>query len=128
MFQAHNWALSTLGCQALQVRRPAALAAVSDAATREGGKHGSWPGLEQGGEREAGGCRLRAAAAQQADKIDWAKVGAACTVIGGIAVIHGMRHHRWLYIHTIGVVLGIAAAIAPPLIKLAGAKRAPETG
>jgi hypothetical protein len=67
-------------------------------------------------------------AAQQADKIDWAKAGAAGTVIGGIAVIHGMRHRRWRYIHTIGVVLGIAAAIAPPLIKLAGAKRAPETG
>jgi hypothetical protein len=67
-------------------------------------------------------------AAQQADKIDWAKVGATGTVIGGIAVIHGMRHRRWRYLHTIGVVLGIAAAIAPPVIRLAGAKRAPETG
>jgi hypothetical protein len=66
-------------------------------------------------------------AAQQAGKIDWAKVGAAGTVIGGIAVIHGMRHRRWRYIHTAGVVLGIAAAIAPPVTKLAGAKRAPET-
>jgi predicted alpha-1,6-mannanase (GH76 family) len=68
-------------------------------------------------------------AAQQADKIDWAKVGAAGTVIGGIAVIHGMKQRRWRYIHTLGVVLGIAAAIVPGLIRIfARSPRAPETG
>jgi predicted alpha-1,6-mannanase (GH76 family) len=68
-------------------------------------------------------------AAQQADKIDWKIVGAFGTVIGGIAVINGMRHRRWRYIHTLGVVLGIAAAIAPRLIRIfGGAARTPKTG
>jgi hypothetical protein len=62
--------------------------------------------------------------------IDWKKVGAAGTVIAGIAVIHGMKTRTWRYIHTGGVVLGITAAVAPYLIKRksAGAAQAPETG
>ena len=44
--------------------------------------------------------------------IDWEKVRAAGAIIGGISVIVGLRHHRWRYIHTFGVVLAIAAAAA----------------
>ena len=44
--------------------------------------------------------------------IDWAKVRAASAVIAGICVLHGVRHRRWRYLHTFGVVLGVAAAAA----------------
>ncbi len=45
-------------------------------------------------------------------KIDWRKVGAAGSVIGGIAVMHGVKTRKWRYIHTFGVILGLAAAAA----------------
>ena len=97
------------------------MAPVGGSAIREGGSMAekAKPGV-------AGFVR---SAAQQADKIDWKIVGAFGTVIGGIAVINGMRHRRWRYIHTLGVVLGIAAAIAPRLIRIfGGAARTPKTG
>ena len=47
--------------------------------------------------------------------IDWTKVRAAGAVIAGISVIHGFRHRRWRYIHTSGVVPGVAAAVAARL-------------
>jgi hypothetical protein len=47
--------------------------------------------------------------------IDWTKVRAAGGVIAGLSVIHGLRHHRWRYTHTFGVVLGIGAAAAARL-------------
>ena len=42
--------------------------------------------------------------------IGWKKVRAAGAVIAGMSVILGVRHRRWRYTHTVGVVLGIAAA------------------
>ena len=47
--------------------------------------------------------------------IDWKKVRAAGGVIAGLSVILGVRHRRWRYAHTFGVVLGIAAAAAAHL-------------
>jgi hypothetical protein len=47
--------------------------------------------------------------------IDWKKVRAAGVVIAGLSVILGVRHRRWRYTHSIGVVLGIAAAAAARL-------------
>jgi len=47
--------------------------------------------------------------------IDWKKVRAAGAVIAGISVLLGVRHRRWRYTHTVGVVLGIAAAAAARL-------------
>jgi hypothetical protein len=47
--------------------------------------------------------------------IDWTKVRAAGGVIAGLSVIHGLRHDRWRYIHTFGVVLEIGAAAAARL-------------
>jgi predicted alpha-1,6-mannanase (GH76 family) len=47
--------------------------------------------------------------------IDWKKVRAGGAVIAGISVIHGLRHRRWRYVHSAGVVLGIAAAVATRL-------------
>jgi hypothetical protein len=65
--------------------------------------------------------------AQRGMNVDWKKVGAAGTVIGGISVLHGIRHRRWRYIHTLGVLLAIAAAVAPRLLeKFAVPERAPD--
>ena len=47
--------------------------------------------------------------------IDWYKVRAAGAVIAGMSVLLGVRHRRWRYAHTIGVVLGITAAAAARL-------------
>ena len=47
--------------------------------------------------------------------IDWKKVRAAGAVIAGISVILGVRHRRWRYTHSAGVVLGVAAAAAARL-------------
>jgi orotate phosphoribosyltransferase-like protein len=47
--------------------------------------------------------------------IDWKKVRAAGAVIAGISVLLGVRRRRWRYTHTVGVVLGIAAAAAARL-------------
>jgi hypothetical protein len=58
---------------------------------------------------------------------DWKRVGAAGSVIGGIAVLHGLRSRKWRFIHTVGVALGIVAT-AVPLLKRARirAARAPD--
>ena len=44
--------------------------------------------------------------------IDWKRVRAAGAVIAGMSILLGVRHRRWRYTHTAGVVLGIAAATA----------------
>ncbi len=60
--------------------------------------------------------------------IDWKKVRAAGAIIGGIAVIHGLKTRKWRYIHTFGVVLGTVAAAAARLKdKYAAAAQAPES-
>jgi hypothetical protein len=55
--------------------------------------------------------------------IDWKRVGAAGSVIGGIAIMHGLKSRRWRYIHTAGVTLGLISAVVP-LIGRAKAIRA----
>jgi hypothetical protein len=47
--------------------------------------------------------------------IDWKRVRAAGVAIAAISVILGVRHRRWRYTHSFGVVLGIAAAAAARL-------------
>ncbi len=47
--------------------------------------------------------------------VDWKKIRASGAIIAGISVVHGIRHRRWRYIHSFGVVLGIAAAAAARL-------------
>jgi len=46
-------------------------------------------------------------------KINWRMVGGAGSIIGGIAVMHGLKSRKWRYIHTFGVALGFAATVAP---------------
>ncbi len=56
--------------------------------------------------------------------VDWKKVRAGGAVIAGISVIHGLRHRSWRYVHSAGVMLGIAAAAAARLKdKYAGAAK-----
>jgi hypothetical protein len=45
--------------------------------------------------------------------IDWKAVGAAGGIIAAIAVLHGLTSRKWQDMHTLGVVLGLAAAAAP---------------
>ncbi len=45
--------------------------------------------------------------------VDWKAVGAIGAVIAGLAVLHGQTSKRWKDAHTLGVVLGLVAAIAP---------------
>jgi hypothetical protein len=47
--------------------------------------------------------------------IDWKRVRAAGVAIAAISVILGVRHRRWRYTHSFGVVLGVAAAAAARL-------------
>ena len=47
--------------------------------------------------------------------IDWKKVQAAGAVIAGVSVMLGVRRRQWRYTHTVGVVLGMAAAAAAEL-------------
>jgi hypothetical protein len=54
-------------------------------------------------------------AKQRGMNIDWRRVGAAGSVIGGIAIMHGLKSRRWRYLHTFGVVLGIVSTVAPIL-------------
>ena len=43
------------------------------------------------------------------------KVQAAGAVIAGVSVMLGVRRRQWRYTHTVGVVLGMAAAAAAGL-------------
>ena len=45
--------------------------------------------------------------------VDWKRVGAAGSVIGGIAVMHGVKSRKWRFIHSFGVALGIVATVIP---------------
>jgi uncharacterized membrane protein YphA (DoxX/SURF4 family) len=47
--------------------------------------------------------------------IDWRRVAATGSIIGGIAVIYGLKTRRWRYIHTSCTVLVIAAEAAAHL-------------
>ena len=59
--------------------------------------------------------------------VDWGKVGAVSSIVGAVAVIHGLRTRSWRYLHTAAVALAIGAAVAGRLrAKYAGASQAPE--
>ena len=47
--------------------------------------------------------------------IDWKRVRAAGVAVAAISVVLGVRHRRWRYTHSFGVVLGVAAAAAARL-------------
>ena len=47
--------------------------------------------------------------------IDWPRVRAGSAAIAGLALLHGLRQRKWRYIHTLGIVVGVAAAGATVL-------------
>ena len=49
--------------------------------------------------------------------IDWSKVRAGSAAVAGLALLHGVRHRRWRYIHIAAVLVGVAAATATVLQK-----------
>ena len=59
--------------------------------------------------------------------IDWEKVGAVSSIVGAVAVIHGLKTRSWRYLHTAAVAFVIGAAAAGRLkTRYAGASQAPD--
>ena len=44
--------------------------------------------------------------------VDWERVGAVGSIVGAVAVIHGLKTRSWRYLHTAAVALAIGAAVA----------------
>jgi hypothetical protein len=105
----------TQPAQATPPRR-ATMAAVGDAAAREAESMAVDEGSTKDETAESVIARVVRAVTQPGGmNVDWKKVRAGGAVIAGISVIHGFRHRRWRYVHSVGVVLGIAAAAAARL-------------
>ena len=59
--------------------------------------------------------------------VDWGKVGAVASIVGAVAVIHGLKTRSWRYLHTAAVALVIGAGAAGFLkARYARASQAPE--
>jgi hypothetical protein len=59
--------------------------------------------------------------------VDGAKVGAVGSIVGAVAVIHGLNTRSWRYLRTAAVALAIGAGVAGFLkARYAGAPQAPE--
>jgi len=58
--------------------------------------------------------------------IDWSKVRAGSAAVAGLALLHGVRHRRWRYIHIAAVLVGVAAATATVLQKNAASAAQPS--
>ena len=83
---------------------------------------------KQAGKAQAAFTRTVRAVTQPGGKdVDWGKVGAVGSIVGAVAVIHGLKTRSWRYLHTAAVALAIGAAVAERLkAKYAGASQAPE--
>ena len=58
--------------------------------------------------------------------VDWGKVGAVSSIVGAVAVIHGLKTRSWRYLHTAAVALVVSAAVAGRLkARYAGASQPP---
>ena len=44
--------------------------------------------------------------------VDWGRVGAVGSLVGAVAVIHGLKSRSWRYLHTAAVALAIGAGAA----------------
>ena len=83
---------------------------------------------KQAGNAQATFTRSVRAVTQPGGKdVDWAKVGAVGSIVGAVAVIHGLNTRSWRYLRTAAVALAVGAGVAGFLkARYAGAPQAPE--
>ena len=83
---------------------------------------------EQPGKVQARLTRTVQAVTQPGGKdVDWGRVGAVGSIVGAVAVIHGLKTRSWRYLHKAAVALAIGAGAAGFLkARYAGAAQAPE--
>jgi hypothetical protein len=83
---------------------------------------------KQAGKAQAALTRTVRAVTQPGGKdVDWGRVGAVGSIVGAIAVIHGLKTRSWRYLHTAAVALAIGAAAAGFLkTRYSGAPQEPE--
>ena len=68
---------------------------------------------KQAGKAQAALTKTVQAVTQPGGKdVDWGKVGALGSIVGAVAVIHGLKTRSWRYLHTAAVALAIGAAVA----------------
>jgi hypothetical protein len=68
---------------------------------------------EQAGKAQAVLTRTVQAVTQPGGReVDWAKVGAVGSIVGAVAVLHGLNSRSWRYLRTAAVALAIGAAAA----------------
>jgi hypothetical protein len=83
---------------------------------------------KQAGKAQAALTKTVRAVTQPGGKdVDWERIGAVGSIVGAVAVIHGLKTRSWRYLHTAAVALAIGAAVAGRLrAKYAGASQAPD--
>lgn len=84
---------------------------------------------EQAGKAQAALAKTMRAVTQPGGMdVDWGKVGAVSSMVGAVAVIHGLKTRSWRYLHTAAVALAIGAAAAGRLkARYARASQAPDS-
>jgi hypothetical protein len=83
---------------------------------------------KQAGKTQAALTRTVRAATQPGGKdVDWGRVGAVGSIVGAVAVLHGLNTRSWRYLRNGATALVIGAAVAARLkARYAGASSAPE--
>jgi hypothetical protein len=83
---------------------------------------------EQAGNAQSALTRTVRAVTQPGGKeVDWARVGAVGSIVGAVAVIHGLNTRSWRYLRIAAVGLAIGAGVAGFLkARYVGAPQAPE--
>ena len=70
---------------------------------------------------------VRAVTQPGGKEVDWARVGAVGSIVGAVAVIHGLNTRSWRYLRIAAVALAIGAGVAGFLkARYADAPQAPE--
>jgi hypothetical protein len=83
---------------------------------------------EQAGKAQAALTRTVRTVTQPGGKdVDWGKVGAVGSIVGAVAVLHGLNSRSWRYLRIAAVALAIGAGVAGFLkARYAVAPQAPE--
>jgi hypothetical protein len=84
---------------------------------------------KQAGKAQAALARTVRVVTQPGGKdVDWGRVGAAASIVGAVAVLHGLKTRSWRYLRTAATALVIGAAVAARLkAKYGEASQAPES-